>query len=74
MRDDSTILATIGIAPTVSGTIDATVPIDEPTTNLVKGIRRTRRIRNGSDLATLTMKPMMPLTILFWRILPLDVA
>ena len=73
-RDDSTIRATIGMAPTVRGTIDAVVPIEEPTTSLVKGIKSTSRIRNGSERATFTMNPMMPLTILFSRRRPFEVA
>ena len=73
LSDDSTIRATIGIAPTVRGTIDATVPMEEPTTNLVNGINRTSRIRNGSDLVTFTMNPMKPFTSLFSSSLPLDV-
>ena len=63
--DDSTILATIGTAPTVSGTIEALVPMEVPTTKRVNGIRRTRRIRKGSDRRRFTRSPTVVLTPLF---------
>jgi hypothetical protein len=73
LSDASTILATIGIAPTVRGTIDATVPIEDPTTNLVNGIKSTSKMRNGSERVTFTIKPTTPFTTLFSRSLPFDV-
>ena len=72
-NDASTILATIGIAPIVRGTMAAVVPIDLPTTNLVNGISSTSRIRNGSDLVILTIVPTTAFTALFSRSLPFDV-
>ena len=65
LNDDSTILATMGMAPTVSGTMLAFVPMDEPVTSLVNGMSKTRRIRKGSDLDMLTINPTIKLTPLF---------
>ena len=73
-NEDSTILATIGIAPIVSGTIEAVVPIDDPVTNRVNGMRSTSNIRNGKDLHMFTISPTTKLTGLFERIRPLSVA
>ena len=64
-NDDSTILATIGIAPIVRGTIVAVVPIDAPTINRVTGIRRTSKIRNGSERLIFTIAPTTVLINLF---------
>ena len=73
-RDDSTIRATMGIVPTVRGTMDATVPMEEPVTNLVKGINKTSNIRKGNDLKIFTIVPKITLTGLFSKSLPLEVA
>ena len=72
-NEASTILATIGIAPIVKGTMAAVVPIDLPTTKRVNGISSTSRIRNGSDLVILTIVPTTALTTLFSSSLPLEV-
>ena len=73
-KDDSTIRATIGIAPTVRGTIDATVPIEDPTTKRVNGMSNTSKIRNGSERVTFTMNPITAFTTRFSSRRPLDVA
>ena len=74
LSEDSTILATIGIAPIVRGTIAAVVPMDWPTINLVNGMRSTSKIRNGSDRVMFTMAPIMKLTGLFSSRRPFEVA
>ena len=80
LKEDSTILATIGIAPTVSGTMEAVVPMEDPVTNRVNGISSTRRIRNGRDRHILTAIPtakftyrlaMMPSFAVEYRMIPI---
>jgi hypothetical protein len=49
-NEDSTILAMIGIAPIVRGTIVATVPIEDPVINLVTGMNNTNNINKDLDI------------------------
>ena len=65
LSDVSNTLAIKGIAETVSGTIAAVVPMDFPTSALVKGIRMTSKMMNGKLLNTFTIKLRIPYTILF---------
>jgi hypothetical protein len=61
-KDDSTMRATIGIVPIVRGTIEAVVPMDEPTIHLVTGINKTSKMRNGNERNTFTRNPIAAFT------------
>ena len=61
------------MAPIVSGTIAAVVPMDCPTRNLVNGISRTSRIRNGNERVMFTIAPITKFTPLFCKRRPFEV-
>ena len=63
-KEDSTKRATKGIAASVNGTIEATVPIEVPTIKRVKGIASISSIIKGMERAALTIEPKIEFTLI----------